>query len=53
MQLSNGTADFGENALLTIVQRGNRTTGEVSRIKIVLLECALYSFFAATLTLIG
>ncbi|KAJ7924739.1 hypothetical protein B0H13DRAFT_2577609 [Mycena leptocephala] len=38
MQLSNGTADFGENALLTIVQRGNRTTGEVSRIKIVLLE---------------
>jgi hypothetical protein len=54
MQLFNGTADFGENAVVTIVRRGNTTTGVVNGVKNVLdLGCALCTFFAAILTLIG
>ncbi|KAF7359737.1 hypothetical protein MVEN_00698300 [Mycena venus] len=36
MQFFNGTADFGENAVVTIVRRGNTTTGVVNGIKNVL-----------------
>ncbi|KAJ7127841.1 hypothetical protein C8R44DRAFT_778891 [Mycena epipterygia] len=36
MQFFNGSADFGENAVVTIVRRGNTTTGVVKDIKNVI-----------------
>lgn len=41
MQFFNGSADFGETAVVTIVRRGNTTTGVVNDIKNTIdLGCA-------------